>query len=181
MSKKCLTYHLNSRLRINYVCDKWQLFASENNAGYLDNESVLNKPLSEFIVDRKSLHLYEMLIARVKKEQRSVKFPFRCDSPEKRRYMEMEIYSVDDGSVGFKSCIIAEEPREPVQLLETEVDRSEEIVTICSWCKKIKVAEDLWDEVENAIKKLELFAMTLLPQLSHGMCPVCYENMQGEL
>ena len=132
------------------------------------------------VSDIKCMHLYEKLINRSRQQQKAIRFPFRCDAPDRRRFMEMEIYPLDKNATGFKSCIVREEMREPVLLLDIESDKSDEILVICSWCKKVKIDESNWAEAERAIEALELFNVPLLPQLSHGMCSSCYENMQSE-
>jgi len=69
----------------------------------------------------------------------------------------------DDGSVDFKSEIIKEELREPVDLLRHGIERSNEFVRICSMCKKIAVTEIEWEEVEIAVQKMKLFEMEVVP------------------
>lgn len=88
--------------------------------------------------------------------------------------MLMEIIPLEDESTGFKSCVVREEARDPVKLLDIDIDRSDEFLTICSWCKRIRVDKKNWVEVEQAIEQLGLFGASLLPQLSHEMCPRCY-------
>lgn len=56
------------------------------------------------------------------------------------------------------------------------VERSEEFVIICSWCKLVEV-ESGWLEVEEAIDKLGLFDEPVLPRISHGCCSPCFERM----
>ena len=60
-----------------------------------------------------------------------------------------------------------------ISLLEARVDRSEELLFICSWCKRIELPDDGWTEVEPGGRKLDLFGATALPQLSHSICPEC--------
>ncbi len=47
------------------------------------------------------------------------------------------------------------------------------IVVACSWCNKIKTAENVWKEVEYAVPDLRLFEVDAVPRLSHGMCEDC--------
>jgi len=181
MNNKCITYHLDSNNNLTYLSEGWISFASENKASDLQPGLVIGKPLSDFIFDSKSLHLYEMLIQRVKEKQNTIDFPFRCDAPDRRRYMHMKIYPVDDELVGFKSCIVKEEVREPIKLLESDIDRSDDVLEICGWCKKVKIDEMKWVEVEEAVKTLNLFDLTLLPKLSHCICSECLEAASKEL
>jgi len=176
VSNFCITYHLDKENRIVYLSDEWQLFADENKASHLTAETVLNKSLYDFVTDRKSKHIYKMLVDRSTKSKKILQFSFRCDAPDRRRFMSMKIIPLEGGLVGFKSCIEREEHREPVLILDFDADRSDEVLVICGWCKKIKIDENNWVEVEAAIDTLELFENKSLPELSHGMCESCYEN-----
>lgn len=180
MSKYCITYHIDNNHNIVYLSNEWQFFADENKAKKLTSETVLDKSLFDFITGRESVHIYEMLINRIKQVQAKINFSFRCDSPERRRYMDMEIFPVDGELIGFKSCVLREEPREPVRLLDVDIERSDEFINICSWCKNVDIGGK-WVEIEKAIEKLEIFNSSVLPQLSHGVCSSCYENIRDKI
>ena len=45
---------------------------------------------------------------------------------------------------------------------------------MCGWCDRF-VVDGEWVEVEEAARRLELFATRELPALSHGICPHCSE------
>jgi hypothetical protein len=51
---------------------------------------------------------------------------------------------------------------------------SDQVVLICSFCKRIKTAPSLWVEVEAAMASLGLNEAWPLPQLSHGVCEKCF-------
>jgi len=180
MSENCVTYHIDKEQKIVFLNDNWHSFASKNRARHLTSRAVLNKSIFTFITDESCRHLYQMLITRCKKKQEAFELSFRCDSPDRRRFMLMKIIPLESESTGFRSCIIREETRSPIKLLDVDIDRSNEFVTICSWCKQIRVDNDNWVEVEEAIERLELFGASPLPQLTHGLCPVCYEYVQQQ-
>jgi hypothetical protein len=95
--------------------------------------------------------------------------------------MEMEIFPLNHELIGFRSCILKEEPREPVALLDPVAVRSDELVKICSWCKRVQLDHSEWVEVEEAVARLGLFHANQLPGLTHGMCPSCYEDYVNKL
>jgi len=181
MSADCITYHINAENKIVFISEQWHPFARDNMAGVLTSEHVLNKSIFDFVQDSKVKHLYKMLIERSRNEQIAVRLPFRCDSSDTRRYMAMEVYPVENGLIAFRSCILREEKRDSVRLLETDIKRTDDILTICSWCKRVNSNDGTWLEVELAIEKLKLFDENELPMLSHGMCADCYENVKKEL
>ena len=48
-------------------------------------------------------------------------------------------------------------------------------------CKKVKIKDTNWQEVEEAVNYLKLFEKNKLPMLTHGICPNCKELYQEEL
>jgi hypothetical protein len=69
----------------------------------------------------------------------------------------------------------AEEERErllrELQTALGEVRELREILPICSYCKSIRNDKNYWQTVETYI------ANHTKAQLSHGICPNCYENV----
>lgn len=180
MTTDCITYHINDENKVVYISENWQSFAVENMAGILNAENVLKKSIFDFVADDNTRHLYHMLFERVRSTPVSIEFPFRCDSPDRRRYMAMEIFPLQDGLIALKSCTVREELREAVLLLDPRTERTDEYLTICGWCKKVYVNEE-WVEVESAMELLHLLGENKLPNLSHGMCDDCYERINQQL
>jgi len=177
----CITYQIDSDNRLTNLSGKWSVFAADNQAADLTEAFVVNKSLFVFISDESSRHLYKMLIERTRIDCQTLRFPFRCDAPDRRRFMEMEIFPLNHESIGFRSCILKEEPREPVALLDPVAVRSDELVKICSWRKRVQLDHSEWVEVEEAVARLGLFQANALPGLTHGMCPSCYEGYVNKL
>ena len=78
--------------------------------------------------------------------------------------------------------------REPISLLDTGARRSRKLLSVCSWCKKIRVEQAggpghaaRWLEVEEAIAELGLFEPEILPELSHEVCEDCYRLVIHQL
>ena len=108
-------------------------------------------------------------------------FEFRCDSPEKRRFLDLSIIPLKHNAVEFCSQVVRTESRKPVVLLKNDIERSDEFVRICSRCKKIAVSDTEWTEVESAIIKLNLFEKERMPQLTHRLCQSCYDKAMAIL
>lgn len=81
----------------------------------------------------------------------------------------------------FKSHTLKTEKRDLVDVLAKNEKRSKKLITVCSMCKKIKTDKHKWAEIEKALKILNLFSKTNLPQLTHGLCPSCYRRMIDEI
>jgi len=182
MNQTCIVYHIDRNNNLIDVNDAWDEFALANNAPHLVRNSVCRQSLFDLISDPQCNRLYKLLIERIKYTGKPIEFEFRCDSPEMRRFMHMEmIHQADKGSVCFKSTVQRQEPRDPVALLNPDNRRSTKRVIICSWCKNIKIADNQWVEIEEGLARLRLFNADCLPQLSHAICPACNESVWSKL
>ena len=182
MSKDVIIYQIDRADTIVTVSDNWYAFAEANAwGGFFQPEDVVGRKLWDFIQDRETRHLYQELFRRVRVGIPSRTIPFRCDSPNERRYLELLIKALPDEQIEITSKIIRTEPRSPISLLDTVTSRSTDFVTVCSMCKKIKVAPGRWTEIEEGLGHLRLFEADEMPQLTHGLCQLCYQAAMGEL
>ena len=94
--------------------------------------------------------------------------------------MELTVIPLANGDIEFDSRLIREEERNEIPLFDPDAPRSEELVVVCSWCKRVKV-NDHWLEVEDAVKLLGLFNAARMPRISHGICPHCFEQINANL
>ena len=120
-------------------------------------------------------------MAKVRNQKLPLIIPFRCDSPDCRRFLEMEISCLRGDDIQFQSRVLRQEFRPAVGVLEASGRKSDQFLRICSWCKKIWVPTGQWEEIEEAVKSLDLFASDQLPQLTHGICDSCYELVHNNL
>lgn len=88
--------------------------------------------------------------------------------------MEMIISPSSGGYIVFNTRIIREEQREPVSLVNASADYKGQLISMCSICKKVQLADTKWVEIEEAIKALSLFSPENIPRISHGFCEPCY-------
>jgi hypothetical protein len=168
-------YQLNDRDEIVFVNQAWNAFASANSGEHLTAPHVLGRPLWGFITDRTTRALYKDILARVR-SGRSVRFLLRCDSPECRRVLEMEVSRGLDDVTDFRVRTLSQKAWERQPLLDTERPHSEELLRVCGWCKKVH-AGGRWAEVEEAVSLLGLFVRSLLPDVTHGICEDCYARI----
>ena len=175
-------YRIDENDKIVFVSDNWSKFALDNDATETCIPPfVLSKPLWEFIGDDETIHLYQLVIDRIRTEKKTVKISINCDSPNLRRFMQITIKPFLENQIEFTSKVINKEKREYLPILNKDAPRTDEFVRICSYCKKIAVTENEWVETEEAIVFLKLFQKDKLPQLTHGVCPACYESVMSEL
>jgi len=166
-------YELDATDRIRDVDDAWLSFACSQGASALTREAVLGRSVYDFIGSGEMRHLYALLLTSARRAEHALRLPFRCDSPETRRFMEMELHHARGGGVRIATRLLREESRPPVPLVVTRRPARLPFVAICSWCKRVRTAPGRWEEVEDAVRSLDLFGDRLLPGLTHGICDDC--------
>ena len=166
---------------ITQINDAWLAFARENTAPQLTAAAVLNQPIWRFIQGQETAYLYKEIFGMVRAGKSLIKFPFRCDSPDCRRFMEMQLTRLPGNAIQFMAHVLREEWRQPVDLLDPSWDRSGEFLKICSWCKQIYIPERGWGEIEAAIESLDLFGHHSMPRMTHTICDSCYDAIKREL
>jgi hypothetical protein len=152
------------------VSDGWTAFALENSGHHLMPEAVVGKVLWE--LDPGSRALYGPLLSVVRTGQRPIVVPFRCDSPARRRWLQMELLPMAGAAVQFRSRTLRSSARRPVALIDLKTPRSAQLIVMCSWCKAVQVGT-AWLEVEAAMQRLRLLEQRVLPHVTHGICPAC--------
>ncbi len=165
---------------IVYVNDEWVRFAKANDAPGLTRKTVLHRCLWDFIASPEVAVLHQSLANRVRALGKSVRLPFRCDSPGLRRCLEMEVIPLGGGGVEYRCWLIHVEARPPVSVLRSDIPRTDALVRICSWCRRIEAGEAGWVELEEGIRRLGLFEAEAVPGISHTICDVCLAVLTNE-
>lgn len=176
-----LSYVIDRSDRIVSVNDAWASFAKYNAGTDLMPPAVLGSSLWAAIQDATTRELYRLLLRRVRDGTSDLAFRFRCDSPEYRRLLEMRIQCGPEERVAFSTTEVVVEKRSAVPLLDTTQSRSEAMLKVCSWCMLVRLPDERWVEVEQAVAELHLFSVARLPQISHGICPRCFEVMSAAI
>lgn len=172
-------YRIDREGRIVFVNERWTEFALANDAASLAREAGLDKSLWDFVADVQTKHLYRTMLDLLPVGGDGIVIPLRCDSPDCRRFIELRIVRPDEDHVEFAAVVLRTERREPVALLDAQAARSEQWLRMCSGCKK--VLADAWVEIEEAVRRLELFADAQLPALTHGICPACKADCDARI
>jgi hypothetical protein len=177
-SKETIIYRIDNNNIIDLLSDNWKIFSEDNFGGDIcEPINVIGSPLFDFITGLETKYLYQIILKKVRDRMRTSTFGYRCDSPEKRRFLDLSIFPLKHNAVEFWSQVVRTESRETVFLLKNDIERSDEFVRICSMCKKIAVSDTEWVEVESAIIKLKIFEKEQMPQLTHGLCQSCYDKV----
>jgi hypothetical protein len=181
VNHRSFIWSIDAADKIVRVNDDWLAFAGENTAPQLTASSVLDQFIWRFIQGQETVYVYKQIFSRLRAGQSPVKFPFRCDSPDCRRFMEMKLSLLPGGAIQILAQILRQEWRDPVDLLDASRDRSGEFLKICSWCKKINIPGLGWSEIEAAIEPLDLFGHHSMPRMTHTICDACYSAIRLEM
>ena len=176
-----LCYELNAHDEISSVNEEWLRFALANDGEPLRASQILGRPLWHFIGDQETQHIYRLLHRRVRADGAPVRLCFRCDAPDRRRLLELEISAGPERRLIYRVRTLREQERQPVPLLEPHRPRSEHFVTICAWCERVAVPPHGWLAIEAAIAVLPQLAEPRPPQLTHGVCEVCAQALHNAL
>jgi hypothetical protein len=174
-----ITYRVDAEDRLCAVNEEWDRFARDNGAPGLAGGGALGRPLWDFITDAATAHLYRRLLERARQGRES-SFGFRCDSPDRKRWLRMTMSPAGDGGVDFAVDAVRVETRPPLAALDAGCARAGEAVKLCGWCKRFPVGRE-WLEAEDAVPRLGLMGEGTAPPLTHGLCPECEARMNAEL
>ena len=129
--------------------------------------AVIGRPFSDFSPDPDMAPVYQLVFKRVRNTGQPMRVPYRTDSQTERRYMEMEVAPLAEGFVEcrFRTILVHARP--------AEVPNSRAaLLPVCAWCRRMRLADGSWAEVEEAAERLALF-LGPAPRLTHGICPTC--------
>ena len=181
MPEQGVRYEIDARDRIVAVGGDWEVFARRNGAPELTGEAVVGALWSDFVTDPETRRLYATIFDRVRKNDTELILPFRCDSPDRFRFMRLVVSPGVGGSPSCLGLLEREQERPFYSILDKAFPRSDRSLPICSLCRRIEVAPKEWLEVEDAVARLDLFDSARLPRLDEHVCPRCRETALPEL
>jgi hypothetical protein len=153
----------------------WLAFARANGAAELTRDAVLGINVFRYTTGIATCDLYRELFQALRKSLHSITIPFRCDSPDVRRFMELRLVATPHGHLQLIGRLLRREPRPYVPLLDPHVKHDGTWLLICSICRRIETADGNWKEIEDALPDPYGLPRQGLPRLSHGVCPNCAE------
>jgi hypothetical protein len=168
-----LEYVIDAADRIHAVDARWYATAAANGAPELTPAAVVGRPLGDFIADRATRHLSQVLLARARATG-DLSFPFRCDAPGLRREMRIELSPEAGGYVRCRTTLLDARavPSLPVAMATTE----DGYLTMCSWCNRILLGAR-WGDPDAVVDRAQLF-LARLPEISHTICPDCAKQLE---
>ena len=171
-----VVYRINENDKIDFVNDAWSRFAIENDALRL-SDGVIGTSLWNHIAGVDVTEIYRDLLWRVRTKLVSATFPFRCDSAEHYRRMQLVVIPLAKGRVEFQGILGSEGPHaQAIELLRHRHSlESKSFIRMCAWCKAIAI-DGRWQPLEEAIESTACLLQDPFPRLTHGICEVCVEE-----
>lgn len=173
-------YRVDATGILTDVSPNWDAFALANDGSHLVAKYVVGRPLLDFITDDTTRLIYALVFERLSSRTEPLKFPFRCDSPDKRRSMEMTLQPLPEGGLRLESRVLYVERRPPVAVLDARAERGDGLLRMCSWCKRVEVARE-WVELERYVADSGVMSAPKPPRVTHGMCPSCSAEVLGQI
>ena len=174
-------YSIDHADHIISVDDKWLQFARCNDAQELTREAVHDKDIWRFISDPDTRVLYRLMFDAVRRRMQPLTVSYRCDSPTKRRFLELTCTPRPNLVIELHSRLLHEEDRPYASVLDRAQPRTDNFVKICAWCSRCRVDELDWREIEDALSELRVFNCDEPPTVTHGMCPDCHVQKLKEI
>jgi hypothetical protein len=169
-------FRLGPSDEVVFVNEGWLALLRETGVPDVVESEVRGRQFRQFLPDPGMAELYELTFRRVRKTGQSIRFPHTFDSPSERRHMEMEVLPLEGGSLECRTRTVLVESRAAPGKAGSSMPK--QVLTLCAWCKKVRLPDGTWVEVESAAERLEFFLLRA-PDLSHGICPSCKADMLG--
>src|ERR1700744_579940 len=114
-----VVYQIDTNDRITFINSGWHHFAIANGLDSEQSKSMMGNQLWKYISDPTIRHFYKVLFSKVRKTGKRITVPYRCDSPDMLRLMEMNITKVESGALEFQNILIRQRPRKNPVCIQT--------------------------------------------------------------
>ncbi len=159
----------------------WATFARENDAPDLARPP-RDRTLWSYVAGDDVAEVWRLLVARARSDAVAPRVRVRCDAPAVRRWFDITLTVEEASAVRFRSVQIGEQDRPPVPLIDLVArrDPSAPLVRVCSWCSRFADGQG-WTPVERYVAEHQLLERSMLPGISHTICPDCEARAFGDL
>ena len=169
-----LSYTLDLDDRIIAVTGNWDGFALANGGPAILSATIIGRRLDEFVSGDVTRMFVRTMLMSARMLKRSIHRPYRCDSPQLRRFMEMTVMPHGGGMLEVRHRQIRCEPLScTVTIASVAAAPTSGFIKRCSICNHIRIRQ-VWSEVDEAILdgRLAKDAAAAL-RVIYGVCPDC--------
>jgi hypothetical protein len=137
MANPVIAYVLDSHDRIISVSKEWNAFSDENGGKHSSSTDVIGQRIWDFVAGDAT----RMWLATVFQFARlcgtSIERPYRCDSPEMKRFMRMRIVSEQGGNLRIEHEVLATEQRPAPIHIHYGANTTKNTSQRCSICGRV--------------------------------------------
>ena len=187
-----LSYWVDSDNIIRKVDDRWdQAMNSDSWSERASANGIVGKPLSDFICDDVTRMYVVTMIESVRVIPHTSFRPYRCDTPDTKRFMQMIITPEDNGWIRVSHELLRLEPiTEPVAFVTNmNRSRSEHPVSTrntiskiryvrCSICNRLRNIGDHANEWHEADSFTKHESAGIPVTVIYGVCPDCLNTLK---
>ena len=167
--------------------DSWSIRAS--------SKAILGKPLFEFIADDVTRMFVGAILDSVRVLPRTLTRPYRCDSPDAKRFMQMTVSPEANGLIKVSHELIRSEPLAQEILFKTVQGSNGRVRGVlpslnishferpykwirCSLCNRLQDPDNKhWQEVDQLQSTMRLNDQPI--PVIYGVCPNCIDSMHN--
>lgn len=172
-----IVYRIDGKDRIDFFNPEFLSVARTN--GMPDPSTYFGTSIWDYLTDDLVIENYRTAYDRVRSTHANFNLVFRSDSPDCRRSVQMELRWLNNDGIEHACRVALEEKRPPLLLFDPKVKRSLSFAKLCSWCGQVQVFPK-WVEPEEANRMLAGSPGQPLPELTHGLCPVCADRYAAQ-
>lgn len=174
-SRLTCSYRLDGDNTVGYAGDGWDDFSRAGGAPLLTAEVVVGRLIRDFLEGEPVRELYGLLFDKIRRVQREIKLSVRCDSAEMRRFMVLSIRPGPEESLAIDGILNRVEKR-PLGILSVwdgPVVSRGALLETCGICRRVRVADSGWLELEDAIATHDLLGPGTPPSIAWSVCSAC--------
>ena len=169
-----LSYTLDASNAIIAVSGDWDRVALDNGGEQIISRRIIGRRLDDFITGDVTLMFVRTMLMSARTLKYVIRRPYRCDSPQLKRSMEMTIVPRAQGVLEVCHRQLGSEPyRYPLAFKGTASGAAANFIKRCSICNRVRVGQS-WSEVDDAVRAGRLprdAGATLM--VVYGVCPEC--------
>jgi len=172
-----VVYRLGADDRIIGVGAQWLAFARANGAPSLTPDAVCGRPVFDFVEGMEVRSIYRALFETVRARRRPVSIPLRCDSPDRRRLLRLDVRPVRDRELEIEGTLLRDEPRARAGGQGAALPAPRLLLELCSFCKRVAVPGRGWVELEDLGPAALALAAGRTPELRQSICEPCASEL----
>ncbi|MEG3619005.1 hypothetical protein V5T82_11110 [Magnetovibrio sp. PR-2] len=153
------------------VNDQWDLFAIENDADGLVHAHVIGQPLLKYVTGDSTRMFVEVMLQGARVRNTIISKPYRCDSPDLKRALEMRIIPLDNHEVRLENHIVSlQTVAQPVHFIGHATPSSDRVKR-CSMCNKVELDQEWRDPLDGSVAQSFLDPSSV--KVYYGVCDPC--------